>query len=104
MSDLMHQDFSTPQSEQNQKPTTIASAATIAPVNLVTFVTGTVTIATITPPVTGAHILILIFTNAAPGITLTSGNIQRAATPIQNVPVMFVYDPVSAKYWVSALA
>lgn len=104
MPDLNFQDISTVQSNLQPKPVTLASAATIAPTTFITFVTGTVTIATITPPVSGQHMLILIFTNASPGITLTSGNIQRAATPIQNVPTIFVYDPLTAKYWVGALA
>lgn len=104
MSDLDFQQISTVQNNTQQKPVTLASAATITPVTFLTFVTGTVQVATITPPVTGSHMLILVFTNASPGATLTTGNIQRAATPIQNVPTIFVYDPVSAKYWVGALA
>lgn len=101
--DLAAANLSTPQSEQQPAPVTIAAAATIAPSGLVTFITGTTQIATITPPILGQHVLILIFTNAAPGALLTSGNIKTATAPVQNVPVLAVYDPVSAKYWTGKL-
>ena len=104
MPDLNFQDFSTVQSDKQPTPKTIASAATIAPTGMLTFVTGTVQVANITPPVTGAHVLIFIFTNAAPGALLTTGNIQRAAQPVQNVPVMFVFDPITAKYWIGPVS
>lgn len=104
MADLNAQDFSTVQSDKQPTPKTIASAAAITPTGFVTFVTGTVQVATITPPVSGAHMLVLIFTNAAPGALLTTGNIQRAAQPVQNVPVIFVYDPTTAKYWIGAVS
>src|SRR5688572_25006525 len=103
MSDLLFQNFSTVQSNQQPKPVTLASAATIAPSTKLTFVTGTVTIATITPPVSGYHELTLCFTNAAPGVFLTSGNIQIAYQPIQNRPIDLCYDPASGKYWVKAV-
>lgn len=104
MPDLNFQNISTVQNNLQPGPVTLASAATIAPSTFITFVTGTVQVATITPPVSGQHMLILIFTNASPGATLTTGNIQRAATPIQNVPTVLVYDPLGGKYWVGALA
>lgn len=87
------------QSNQQPTPKTIASAATIAPTTALTFVTGTVQVATITPPVTGYHELKFIFTNAAPGALLTSGNIHTAYTPIQNQAFVLYYDPNTAKYW-----
>ncbi len=92
-----------PQSEQNKQPNTIASAATVAPVHIMTFLTGTVQLATITPPMPGYHQLVFVFTNAAPGAFLTTGNIQIAYTPIQNRPIILHYDPVTAKYWVNAV-
>jgi len=101
--ELNRYNIAEPQSEQNKLPNTIASAATIAPSHKLTFVTGTVTIATITPPMPGYHQLVLIFTDGAPGIFLTSGNIKTALTPIQNRPVVMHYDPSTAKYWVGAL-
>jgi len=100
MPDLLSQNLSTVQSQLQPFPPTIASAATIAPTTRCTFVTGTVQVATVTPYVTGYHEIILIFTNGSPGAFLTSGNIQRVAQPVQNVPVRLVYDPSSAKYWV----
>src|SRR6266850_6925956 len=99
MSDLLFQQLSTVQSNEQPTPPTIASAATIAPQTFLTFVTGTVQVATITPPVTGMHLLLLIFTNASPGATLTTGNIKNAVQPIQNLIVFCVYDPVTALYW-----
>lgn len=92
-----------PQSEQNALPNTIASAATIAPRHIFTFVTGTVQLSTITPPEPGYHQVILCFTNAAPGLFLTAGNIQIAYQPIQNRPIILHYDPSTAKYWVDAV-
>lgn len=99
MSDLLFQQLSTVQSGLQPNPPTIASAATIAPQTFVTFLTGTVQLATITPPVTGSHMLVLIFTNGSPGAFVTTGNIKAAITPAQNVPVLCIYDPVTALYW-----
>jgi len=103
MSDLLFQDLSTAQSNKQPLPPTIASAATIAPKTKFTFLTGTVTIATITPPTTGYCELTLCFTNASPGVFLTSGNIQIAYQPVQNRPIDLCYDPSSAKWWVKAV-
>lgn len=99
MSDLNHQNFATVQSNQQPQPVTMAAAATIAPTTGLTFITGTTQIANITPPVTGYHMLILIFTDAAPGTLLTTGNINTAVVPTQNLPTFLFYDPVTAKYW-----
>ena len=99
MADLNFQDFSSVQSGQQPKPNTIASAATITPTTLHTIITGTVQVATITPPVSGQHVLYMTWTNAAPGTLLTSGNILTAVVPTQNIPTMFLYDPAQAKYY-----
>jgi len=103
MSDLLSQQLSTVQSDKLPLPPTIASAATIAPTTKLTFVTGTVQLQTITPFVSGYHEITLVFTNAAPGLFLTTGNIQFAYQPIQNRPVTLYYDPSSAKWWVQAV-
>jgi hypothetical protein len=103
MSDLLFQNFSTVQSDKQPLPPTIASAATIAPTTKFTFLTGTVTIATITPPTSGYCEITLCFTNASPGVFLTSGNIQIAYQPIQNRPIDLCYDPSTAKWWVKAV-
>lgn len=103
MSDLLFQNLSTVQSNKQPLPPTIASAATIAPQNKMTFVTGTVQIANITPPTTGYCEITLTFTNAAPGLFLTTGNIQIAYQPIQNRPIDLCFDPSSNKWWVKAV-
>jgi hypothetical protein len=99
MSDLYAQNFSSFQTNQQPLPPTIASAATIAPITRLTFITGTTQVATITPPMTGHHELVLIFTNGSPGALLTSGNIKTALQPIQNLPIVLQWDPVTALYW-----
>ncbi len=99
MSDLLFQNFSTVQSNEQPAPSTIASAATITPLSLITFLTGTAQLATINPPVTGQHMLVLIFTNGSPGAFVTTGNIKAAYQPIQNLPVVLFYDPITALYW-----
>jgi len=103
MSDLLFQNLSTAQSNQQPLPPTIASAATVAPTTKFTFLTGTVQLATITPPTTGYCEITLCFTNAAPGLFLTTGNIQIAYQPVQNRPIDLCYDPSSAKWWVKAV-
>lgn len=102
MSDLNFQDLSTVQSKLQPQPVTLTSAATIAPTTFITFVTGTTQIATITPPVTGSHMLITIHTDGSPTDYLTTGNILNAVDPLQNLPNVFIYDPIQAKYYGSA--
>lgn len=99
MSDLLFQNISTVQNQGQPQPPTIAVAATIAPTTRLTFITGTTSVATITPPVTGHHQLVLIFTDASPGAFVTTGNIAVATTPVQNKPVYMEYNPVTAKYY-----
>lgn len=103
MAELQTYQFSTHQSEKQPLPVTIAAAATITPTTRLTFLTGTTQVANITPPLAGHHEIVLIFTNASPGVFLTSGNIQFAYTPIQNRPIALQYDPITAKYWVNAV-
>lgn len=98
--DLLFQNISTVQSNEQPTPTRLASTTTIAPNTFMTFVSGTTNIATLTPPVTGAHMLVLIPTDASPGQLVTTGNIKTAITTLaQNRPQVLYYDPVSAKYW-----
>ena len=101
--DLDFQQLSTVQNKLQPQPVTIASAAAVAPTTLITFITGTTQIANITAPVTGSHVLIFIFTNAAPGVFLTSGNVVTAIAPVQNEPVILVYDPISGNYYGGAV-
>ena len=101
---LEFQNFSTIQSNLQPKPVTKASAATVTVTTKFTFLTGTVQLANITPPVDGGYAEItLCFTNAAPGLFLTTGNIQIAYQPIQNRPIDLCWDPISAKWWVKAV-
>jgi hypothetical protein len=102
--DLLAAQLGTVQGANAPKPPTIASAATIAPQTFLSFVSGTTQVATITPPEDGAHLLVLIFTNAAPGALLTSGNIKRAVTPVQNVPMSFLWNPNEQKYYPGSFA
>jgi hypothetical protein len=103
MSDLLFQNLMPVQDGTQPLPPTIPSAATIAPTHMFTFVTGTVQVGNITPPTTGACLLWLCFTNGAPGLLLTTGNIQFAYQPITNRPFAILYDPSSAKWWCQAV-
>lgn len=100
MSDLEFQNISTVQSSQQPKPPTIASAATLVPTNFLNFVSGTTQIVNITPPVTGAHLLCIIFTTTQSGQWATTGNITSATTTASaNVPQFLVFDPSAAEYF-----
>jgi hypothetical protein len=99
--DLLFQNLSTVQSEQQPTPTTIASAASIAPNTFMTLVTGTVDVATFVPPIAGQHMLVVVFTNASPGDILTTGNVLVGTTTVvQNVPVLLFWNPIAQKYYV----
>ena len=103
MSDLLFQNILNSQSNLQPAPVTFTAAATIAPSTYVSFITGTTALATITPPVSGQHSLVIIskITNWAGCVT--TGNIIVASitngTTWQNRANVFVYDPVSAKYY-----
>lgn len=100
MSDLDFQQLSTVQNELQPKPVTIASATTIAPTTFITFVSGTTDVGTVTAPVTGAHMLVFIFTSATPGDLLTTGNIAVGSTTIaQDTPMLLFYNPLDATYY-----
>lgn len=106
MADIDFQNFSTVQSSLQPKPVTVAAAATIAPTTFLTFVTGTTAVATITPPVTGSHVLALCFTATNPGAFVTTGNIfNNSTTPATNSRITFlVFDPSTAKYYPGAIS
>src|SRR6185295_4838765 len=81
---------------------TIAAAATIAPTRLITRLTGTVPVATITPPnpyFNGP--LYLLSTAASPFTTVTTGNIALATTVVQNKVLVMIFDPTAAKWYPS---
>ena len=100
--DALFQQLSTVNDNTQPAPPTIASAGTITPTTFLTFITGAVQIATINPPATGAHMLCFVFTGAAPGAFILTGNIKNAVTATQNVPMFAVYDPITALYWMKA--
>lgn len=97
--DLNFEKMSTVQSNLQPGPVTIVAAATVAPTTFLTQLTGTVAIATITPPVSGSHMLAL--NPAATGTTVTTGNIALASTFVVNKVMLMVYDPNTAKYYPS---
>jgi hypothetical protein len=106
MSDLDFQAFSTVQNKNQQtQPSTIVAAATIAPVNFLTFVAGTTAVATITPPVTGVHMLAIVATSTNWAGAVTSGNIIAASVTNSELWLdkvnLFVYNPINAKYYPS---
>ena len=101
--DLNFQNLSSVQSAQQPKPNTIASAASVAPTSFLTFISGTVAIATVTPPADGVHELVFVFTTTTPtAFTTTGGNIKAVATPTQNVPCLLIWNPVESKYYVKS--
>lgn len=97
--DLVYANFATNQGSQNGGPNTIASTTTIAPSSLITYVSGTIQVATVTPPIPGQHMLILVFTDGSPGTFLTTGNVSTAVVPTQSLPTFLFYDPLQAKYF-----
>lgn len=100
MPDLNFQDLSTVQSDKQPAPVVLATAATIAPTTFLTRLTGTTQIATVTPPVTGVHMLCFVFDTTQSGQFATTGNIsQSTTTATAFVPVFFVYNPVAGKYY-----
>ena len=102
--DLLFQNISTVQNNSQPSPNTIASTTVIAPTTFLTYVSGTINVATITPPVTGQHLLMLSFTSATPGTILTTGNVLVGSTTLtQNGLVALVYDPARAKYLLAKL-
>jgi hypothetical protein len=88
--------------ETIQTAPTIASATTIAPTALITFVSGITSIATITPPTglltTGGQITIIptgIFA------TTTAGNIALITTTVVSKALIMTYDAVTTKWYPS---
>lgn len=101
MPDLDFQQLSTVQSGAQPRPGTIASAAAIAPVGFITKISGTAAIVNITPPVNGAHMLVLI--PLAAFTFTTAGNIMTAGTAVINSPMLLFYDPGLGKYFVGEI-
>jgi len=99
-------DFEVAQSEQNAKPATIASAATITPQHKFNRVTGTTPVTRIIPPTAGYHELTFVWTTGTAnafttGVTL-DGGIAVTTTSVTNVPQDLCYDPRTKLYYVKA--
>lgn len=105
--DYIFQRLSTVQDDHQASPKTIASATDITATPIETFIsiiTGTAAIATIPPPVSGQHMLVLIFTNSNPGGVTTGGNVNGAVDPAQYAPVLLFYNPINGLYYAGKLA
>jgi len=88
--------FSTVQSPLSPKPVTIAAANVIAPTSFLTILTGNVVVKTITPPLTGLHMIAIQFAGVL-GVDAT-GNVATAKVSIVGMIILFVYNPNTAKY------
>lgn len=95
--DTLFQLLSTVQNAAMPTPQTLASATTIVPTGFLTFVSGAAAIVNITPPIDGAHMLVLIPTGA--WTTTAAGNIVTALTAaVANTPILFFFNPITKKY------
>ena len=98
MSDPLFQNLSTAQSNLQPAPVTITAAATIAPQNFLTILSGNTAVSTIVPPVTGVHMLCI-----TPGTTTgftTGGNVVGGTTTTASRAVLLVYNPITGNYTV----
>src|SRR5215510_14198258 len=94
--DLNFQDISTVQSNLQPMPVTVTAAATIAPTTFITKLTGNTAVQTITPPVTGSHMLCIV-----PGTTTgftTGGNVSGGTTTVASRAYLFVFNPLTGNY------
>src|SRR5258706_10924766 len=103
MSDLNFQDFSTVQSGAQPQPVTITAASVIAPTTFLTFIAGTTAVVTITPPVSGTHMLAIVSSTSNWAGVTTAGNVIVASITNSilwlNKVSLFVYNPITAKYY-----
>lgn len=98
MSDLLHQNLATVQSNRQPTPPNIGAAvAAIAPVHFLTQTTAGVAITTITPPVSGTHMIGILFADVA-GVA-GGGNIAAVKASSANHVMLLVYNPVTALYY-----
>jgi hypothetical protein len=97
MNDLFFQQLSTVQDANQPTPPTVTAAATIAPTTFVTVLTGNTAVATITPPVQGQHMLVIV-----PGTTTgftTGGNIIGGTTTVSGRAYLMVFNPIPDFAW-----
>ncbi len=93
MSDPLFQNLSTVQSGLQPTPITVTAAATVAPQNFLTYISGNTAVSTIVPPVTGVHMLAIVPTTTT-GFT-TGGNIVGATTTVANRVYLFIWNPLT---------
>ena len=98
LGDYLFEQLNPVQSNQMPTPPTVASDTTISITHRLTFISGTVAVAHINPPIEAYHELILIYTDS-PSTMLTSGNIAQAIVPTQNLPTFLFYNPTEQKYY-----
>ena len=102
INDLEFQNISSVQNRTQPAPVTVAAAATIRPSTYLTIVTGTTAVATIDPPVSGQHSLIIVASVTNFSGFVTTGNILVASVTNSTVwndrASLFVFNPVSQKY------
>lgn len=96
MPDLNFQDLSTVQSGLQPKPVTLVAAATIAPTTFLTILTGATAVTTITPPVTGTHMLCIV-PGGATGFA-AGGNVVGGTTTVAGRACLLVYNPAAGTY------
>lgn len=96
--DLNFQNLSTVQNSNQPKPRTITAAQTIAPTTFLTKLSGTTVVATITPPVTGSHMIAVVAGTTTAAFTTTDNIVGITTAPTTTGPCLFVYDNVQAKY------
>jgi len=102
MSNLNWQEIGQVQNEAGKGVRTIASATSISPTTPLTKLTGAVALATVVPPVDGAHVLYLVSTDGVIVIG-TGGNILVGYSTVQNRPIALIYDPLQGKYYINAV-
>ena len=82
----------------------VASTTTINPPSDFFRITGTTNIATITPPPGNNATVIIVVPTDGTVNTVTTGNIARAAAMPINLAVVFVYSPITAKWYPGAIS
>lgn len=107
MSDPLFQNFAPIQNDKQQLPVTLEAAETITPTTALTFITGQVSIANITPPSNGYCKIVLCFLDPeAPGTLIEGGAInpiKSSYVPISYYPIALHYDP-SSNFWYVQIA
>lgn len=82
--------------------TSIAAAATLTAISGIMIITGTTALKTLTVPWVGFEGSVqLIFTDATPGTTLTTGNLAIASTPVTGKALEMTYSQLSGKWYPS---